>query len=410
MIWATVDPLYAHGLNLAVWVILIVRLVVAFAVLLNAVILMIWFERKAISDMQSRIGPQRWGPFGLLQTVADGIKLIFKEDLVPTEADRTVFKLAPFLVVIPAFITFAIVPIGGTLTIAGHVVELQAANPPMGILLLLAMSGISVYGVMLAGWSSGSKYPLLSSVRASAQMISYEAALGLTVVTVVLATGSLSTHDIVTSQSQGIWHWNLIRLGLIPFVIFVIAITAELNRPPFDVVEAESELVGGFHTEYSSFRFAIFFLAEYMNTITMSAVIVTLFLGGPAGWVPPVSHLRWVFPIAWFLLKTVTFAFIYVWFRASLPRFRYDQLMDLGWKRLIPLSLGWMIVVAGFLINRAWGFGMGALVLFAWTVLTRAFELGQVRERGATAVLPTVGERPLPGEVLRAHTDEEDPS
>ncbi|HVB70952.1 MAG TPA: NADH-quinone oxidoreductase subunit NuoH [Acidimicrobiales bacterium] len=410
MSWATVDPLYAHGLNLAVWVIVIVRLVAAFALLLNAVILMIWFERKAISDMQSRIGPQRWGPFGLLQTVADGIKLIFKEDLVPTEADRTVFKLAPFLVVIPAFITFAIVPIGGTLTIAGHVVELQAANPPMGILLLLAMSGISVYGVMLAGWSSGSKYPLLSSVRASAQMISYEAALGLTVVTVVLVTGSLSTHDIVTSQSQGIWHWNLIRLGLIPFVVFVIAITAELNRPPFDVVEAESELVGGFHTEYSSFRFAIFFLAEYMNTITMSAVIVTLFLGGPAGWVPPVSHLRWVFPIAWFLLKTVTFAFIYVWFRASLPRFRYDQLMDLGWKRLIPLSLGWMIVVAGFLINRAWGFGMGALVLFAWTVLTRAFELGQVRERGAAAVLPTVGERPLPGEVLRAHTDEEDPS
>jgi len=408
--FASVDPLYAHGLNLAVWVIVIVRLVVAFGVLLNAVILMIWFERKAISDMQSRIGPQRWGPFGLLQTVADGIKLIFKEDLVPAEADRTVFKLAPFLVVIPAFITFAIVPIGGTLKIAGHVVELQAANPPMGILLLLAMSGISVYGVMLAGWSSGSKYPLLSSVRASAQMISYEAALGLTVVTVVLATGSLSTHDIVTSQSHGVWHWNLIRLGLVPFVVFVIAITAELNRPPFDVVEAESELVGGFHTEYSSFRFAIFFLAEYMNTITMSAVIVTLFLGGPAGWVPPVSHLRWVFPIAWFLLKTVTFAFIYVWFRASLPRFRYDQLMDLGWKRLIPLSLGWMIIVAGFLINRAWGFGMGALVLFAWTVLTRAFELGQGRERGAAAVLPTVGERPLPGEVLRAHTDEEDRS
>jgi NADH-quinone oxidoreductase subunit H len=407
MSWASVDPLYAHGLNLAVWVILVVRLVVAFAVLLNAVILMIWFERKAISDMQSRIGPQRWGPFGLLQTLADGIKLIFKEDLVPAEADRTVFKLAPYLVVIPAFITFAIVPIGGTMTIAGHTVELQAANPPMGILIMLAMSGISVYGVMLAGWSSGSKYPLLSSVRASAQMISYEAALGLTVVTIVLATGSLSTHDIVASQAQGVWHWNVLRLGIIPFVVFIIAITAELNRPPFDVVEAESELVGGFHTEYSSFRFAIFFLAEYMNTITMSAVIVTLFFGGPAGWVPPVSHLRWVFPIAWFLVKTVAFAFCYVWFRASLPRFRYDQLMDLGWKRLIPLSLGWMIVVAGFLINRAWGFAMAAVVLLAWTVLSRAFELGQGRERGAHAVLPTVGERPLPGEVLRSRTDEE---
>ncbi len=197
---------------------------------------------------------------------------------------------------IPAFVTFAIVPIGGTLHVAGHPIELQVANPPVGILVLLAMSGISVYGVMLAGWSSGSKYPLLSSVRATAQMISYEAALGMTVVTVVLATGSLTTHDIVASQSHGLWHWNLIRLGVVPFVIFVIAITAELNRPPFDVVEAESELVGGFHTEYSSFRFAIFFLAEYMNTITMSAVIVTLFLGGPAGWVPPVPHLKWALP------------------------------------------------------------------------------------------------------------------
>ncbi|MGH9019921.1 MAG: complex I subunit 1/NuoH family protein, partial [Acidimicrobiales bacterium] len=306
----------------------------------------------------------------------------------------------------PAFVTFAIVPIGGTLHIAGHAVELQAANPPVGILVLLAMSGISVYGVMLAGWSSGSKYPLLSSVRATAQMISYEAALGMTVVTVVLATGSLTTHDIVNSQAHGLWHWNLIRLGVVPFVVFVIAITAELNRPPFDVVEAESELVGGFHTEYSSFRFAIFFLAEYMNTITMSAIIVTLFLGGPAGWVPPVSHLRWVFPVVWFLAKTTAFAFAYVWFRASLPRFRYDQLMDLGWKRLIPLSLGWMLVVAGFLVSRAWGFSMAALVLIAWTVLSRAFELGTGRER-AHAVLPVVGERPLPGEVLRAHTDEE---
>jgi NADH-quinone oxidoreductase subunit H len=404
---AGADPIYAHGVSWAVLIIVVVRLVVAFAVLLNAVIVMIWFERKAISDMQSRIGPQRWGPFGLLQTLADGMKLIFKEDLVPAEADRVVFKVAPYLVLIPAFVTFAIVPIGGTLHVAGHPIELQAANPPVGILVLLAMSGISVYGVMLAGWSSGSKYPLLSSVRATAQMISYEAALGMTVVTVVLATGSLTTHDIVASQAHGVWHWNLIRLGVVPFVIFVIAITAELNRPPFDVVEAESELVGGFHTEYSSFRFAIFFLAEYMNTITMSAVIVTLFLGGPAGWVPPVPHLKWVFPVLWFVVKTSAFAFAYVWFRASLPRFRYDQLMDLGWKRLIPLSLGWMLVVAGFLVNRAWGFGMAAAVLLAWTVLGRAFDLGTGRER-RHAVLPAVGERPLPGEVLRAHTDEEE--
>lgn len=403
---SSVDPLYGAGhLTLAIFLIVVIRLVAAFSILMGSVIIMIWFERKTISDMQSRIGPQRWGPFGLLQTLADGIKLILKEDLIPAEADRFVFKLAPYLVVLPAFITFAIVPIGGTLTIAGHPVQLQAANPPMGILLLLAMSGISVYGVMLAGWSSGSKYPLLSSVRASAQMISYEAALGMTIVTIVLATGSLSMHDIVSAQAHGILHWNLIRLGVVPFVVFLIAITAELNRPPFDVVEAESELVGGFHTEYSSFRFAIFFLAEYMNTITMSAIMVTLFFGGPAGWVPNISHLRWVFPILWFLGKTVVFAFCYVWFRASLPRLRYDQLMDLGWKRLIPLSLGWMLIVAGFLISRAWGFIMAAAVLVAWTMLTRAFDLGHRRERSAASVLPVVGERPVPGEVLRAITD-----
>ena len=293
-LFAASDPLFNHGTgDWIVLLIVLVKILVGFGALMTAVIVMIWFERKAISDMQSRIGPQRWGPFGLLQTVADGLKLIGKEDLVPAEADVFVFKLAPYLVVIPAFITFALVPVGGTLHIAGHVVLLQMANPPMGILLMLAMSGISVYGVMLAGWSSGSKYPLLSSVRASAQMISYEAALGMTIVTVILVTGALTTHNIVLSQGGGIWHWNLIRLGFVPFAIFLIAITAELNRPPFDVVEAESELVGGFHTEYSSFRFAIFFLAEFMNTITMSAIMVTLFFGGPAGWVPPVAPVSY---------------------------------------------------------------------------------------------------------------------
>jgi NADH-quinone oxidoreductase subunit H len=402
---ATVDPLFVHGVTWVVVLIVLIKILVGFSVLMGSVILMIWFERKAISDMQSRIGPQRWGPFGLFQTVADGIKLIFKEDLVPAEADRFVFKLAPYLVLIPALVTFSIVPVGGTLAIAGHQVMLQVANPPVGILVLLAMSGISVYGVMLAGWSSGSKYPLLSSVRATAQMISYEAALGITIVTVVLITGSLSTHDIVTSQAHGIWHWNVIRLGVVPFVIFWMAITAELNRPPFDVVEAESELVGGFNTEYASFRFAIFYLAEFMNTITMSAIIVTLFFGGPAGWVPNVAHLKWLFPIAWFLIKTVAFCFCYVWFRAALPRFRYDQVMDLGWKRLIPLSLGWMIVVAGFLIAPAWGLVMMAAVLFSSVVLARAFELGASRSAGPDSILPVVGERPLRGEVLRSFND-----
>jgi len=401
---ATVDPLLAHGVNGwgVVVLILAIRVVAAFAVLMGSVILMIWFERKAISDMQSRIGPQRWGPFGLLQTLADGIKLFFKEDLIPAEADRFVFKLAPYLVLVPALITFSVVPVGGTLHIAGHPVLLQVANPPMGILVVLAMSGISVYGVMLAGWASGSKYPLLSSVRASAQMISYEAALGMTVVTIVLVTGSLSTHNIVTSQAHGFWHWNVIRLGIVPFFVFWTAITAELNRPPFDNVEGDSELVGGFNTEYSSLRFALFYLAEFMNTITMSAIIVTLFFGGPAGWVPPVAHLKWIFPILWFVLKTIVFCFAYIWLRAALPRFRYDQVMDLGWKRLIPLSLGWMLIVAGFLVSAAWGLIMASAVLLASVVLSRAFALGEGR---GTSVLGVVGRRPLPEDVLRRRTD-----
>ena len=221
-----------------------------------------------------------------------------------------------------------------------HTFELQVADPPIGILLVLAMSGIAVYGVMLAGWSSGSKYPLLGSVRASAQVISYEAALGMTVVTVVLVSHSLSTRAIVAAQSNGFWNWNLIRLGFVPFIFFMIAITAELTRPPFDLTEADSELVGGFHTEYSSMRFGMFYLAEFMNTITMSAVVVTLFFGGPNGYIFHWPGASIYMPIIYFLLKTVAFCFIYVWFRAALPRLRYDQLMDLGWKRLIPMTLG----------------------------------------------------------------------
>src|SRR5271167_1314944 len=347
------DPLLVHGVNGFGVILLIVaiKVLVAFAVLMVAVMLMIWFERKAIGDMQSRIGPQRWGPFGILQTLADGIKLFFKEDLVPRDANRFVFKMAPYLVLIPALLTFCIVPVGGLVAVAGHSFYLQVADPPIGILLLLAMSGISVYGVILAGWGSGSKYPLMSSVRASAQMISYEAALGLSTATVVLVAGTLSTTGIVAAQAHGFWHWNVIRLSVVPFVIFLVAITAEVNRPPFDTVEAESELVGGFHTEYSSIRFALFFLAEFMNTITMSAIMVTLFFGGPQGWHPDITYLNWLFPILWFLLKTTVFCFCYIWFRAALPRLRYDQLMSLGWKQLIPISLAWLLLIAGFRID-----------------------------------------------------------
>ena len=301
------DPLFAHGVDLGAVIIAAVKVVVAFGVLLVSVMLMIWFERKVISDMQNRIGPNRAGPFGILQTLADGIKLFFKEDLLPDRADRVVFKLAPYLALLPALLIFTIIPVGGVVIIAHHVVQLQVADPPIGILLLLALSSVSVYGTMLAGWSSGSKYPLLGSIRASAQMISYEAAMGLTIATVVVVTHSLSTRAIVVSQAASIWHWNVFRLGIVPFPLFLIAVTAELNRPPFDLTEGEQELVGGFHTEYSSLRFALFFLAEFMNTITMSAVIVTLFFGGPDG--PGFHFLRWLWPILWFAGKTLVFLY-----------------------------------------------------------------------------------------------------
>ena len=379
------DPLFSSGVDLGAFVIVLVKVLVAFGFLLVSVMLMIWFERKVISDMQNRIGPNRAGPFGLLQTLADGTKLFFKEDLLPERADRFVFRLAPFLSLIPAFLIFVIVPVGGIVTIAHHTVELQVADPPIGILLLLALSSVAVYGTMLAGWSSGSKYPLLGSVRASAQMISYEAALGLTVIAVVLESHSLSTRAIVQSQAQHFWQWNVIRLGFIPFIIFFIASTAELNRPPFDLAEGESELGGGFHTEYSSIRFALFFLAEFMNTITWSAVIVTLFFGGPDG--PGFHFLRWLWPILWFLGKTVIFLYAQVWIRASLPRLRYDQLMDLGWKKLIPLSLGWLIIVAGVIESTAWAFSLVVAVLIGGALLYQAVQVARRRRESRSSLL-----------------------
>ncbi|MEO7428442.1 MAG: complex I subunit 1 family protein, partial [Acidimicrobiales bacterium] len=305
---------------------------------------------------------------------------------------------------VPAFLVFSVIPIGGVFTeekqgvvrLFGHDTFLQLADPPIGILLFLASSSIAVYGVMLAGWSSGSKYPLLGSVRASAQMVSYEAALGMSVVTVVLLAGSLSTHDIVMSQAgHGFGpfpRWNLVVTGLVPFVIFVIAGTAELNRPPFDLVEAEQELVGGFHTEYSSIRFALFYLAEFMNTVTMSAIIVTLFLGGPAG--PTFFGPDWIWGPLWFLAKLMIFLFMFVWFRATLPRFRYDQLMDLGWKALIPLALGWLLLLATINVARdeAWNLPLVVAAGFvtmvvAYALLTAAISTAQRRRDEAEEVL-----------------------
>ena len=377
--------------------IVLLKVVVTFVILLVAVLFMIWFERKVHADMSNRLGPNRAGPFGMLQTLADGIKFFFKEDLIPDRADRRVFILAPFLSLVPAFLVFSVIPIGGVFTeekqgsveILGHDTWLQLADPPVGVLLILACSSIAVYGVMLAGWSSGSKYPLLGSVRASAQMVSYEAALGLSIVAVVLLAGSLSTHDIVLNQAGDGWgglvpRWNILVTGVVPFVIFLIAATAELNRPPFDLVEAEQELVGGFHTEYSSIRFALFFLAEFMNVVTMSAIIVTLFLGGPAG--PVLFGPDWIWGPVWFLGKLLIFLFIFVWFRATLPRFRYDQLMDLGWKALIPLSLGWMLLLATLNIahDRDWNIGVVAAVGFlaivvSYVLLTAAIRTARTR-------------------------------
>jgi NADH-quinone oxidoreductase subunit H len=387
------DPLLLGDVGLAEVLIVLLKVVICFVFLLVAVMFMIWFERKLISDMQNRIGPDIAGPWGIFQTFADGVKFFFKEDLKPIRADLGVFRLAPYLSIVPAFLVFAIVPIGGNfqgddqgvVTLFGHDTFLQVVDPPIGVLLFLALSSIAVYGVMLAGWSSGSKYPLLGSVRATSQMISYEAALGLSVAAVVLLTGSLSTHTIVDVQADSWKDWNILTAGVVPFVIFVLAATAELNRPPFDLVEAEQELVGGFHTEYSSIRFALFFLAEFMGVITMSAIIVTLFLGGPAGPTLFGPDLLWG-PI-WFLAKVFVFLFMFVWFRATLPRFRYDQLMDLGWKVMIPLALGWLLLLATIHIYRDRGWDMPGLllplaigavvILVAMLLLSRAVRAGK---------------------------------
>jgi NADH-quinone oxidoreductase subunit H len=378
-----VDPLLEGGIGGTEVLIVLLKTLVAFGLLLVSVILMIWFERKVISDLQNRVGPNKAGPWGLFQTLADGLKLIMKEDLIPDKADRRVFILAPFLSAVPAFVTFAVVPIGGgfdgerfgAVELFGHDTYVQLADPPIGVLLILAMSSIAVYGVMLAGWASGSKWPLLGAVRGTAQMISYEAALALAVVAVVLLAGSLSTHDIVVSQAGegydlgvlAIPGWNIIATGVVPFVIFLIAATAELNRPPFDLVEAEQELVGGFHTEYSSFRFALFYLAEFMNTITMSAIIVTLFFGGPAG--PNWFGAGWLSGLVWFFVKLMFFLFAFVWARATLPRFRYDQLMGIGWKVLIPLALGWLLLLAAVNIGRDEDWNGGVVVAVSLVVL-----------------------------------------
>lgn len=326
-----------------IWLILI-KVVGLFALGVVLTLFMINWERKVVGRMQHRPGPNRTGPGGWLQSLADGLKLAFKEDIMPAMADKKVYFIAPVISTIPAFVAFSVIPFGGEVTIFGEQTVLQLVDVPVGVLVVLACSSIGVYGIVLGGWASGSPYSLLGALRSAAQVISYEIALGLAVVGVVLYSGSLSTATIVGAQASGWYFWLLLP----SFVVFVIAMVGETNRAPFDLPEAESELVGGFHTEYSSLKFALFFLAEYVNMVTVSAMAVTLFLGGGM-WPWPLSFLNaygWMQFVA-FIIKVLLFLFVFIWLRGTLPRFRYDQFMKLGWKVLVPVMLVWIVAIFG---------------------------------------------------------------
>ena len=335
LLWFGLDP---------VWLI-ILKVIGIFVILVVVVLFTIWFERRVVARMQQRIGPNRTGPFGLLQSLMDGMKLAFKEEIFPTAADKAVFILAPILSVVPAYLAWAVIPFGPEVSIFGHTTPLQLTDFPVSVLYILAIASIGIYGVVLSGWASGSTYPLLGGLRSSAQMISYEIAMGLSFVAVFLFAGTMSTSSIVNGQTD-LWFGLLV---LPSFLIYATAMVGETNRAPFDLPEAESELVGGFHTEYSTMKFALFFLAEYINMVTVSAVAVTLFLGGwRAPW--PISiwsgaNEGW-YPMIWFFLKVFIFIFIFIWLRGTLPRFRYDQFMRFGWKVLIPISVLWILIIA----------------------------------------------------------------
>ncbi|SNR70044.1 NADH dehydrogenase subunit H [Haloechinothrix alba] len=333
--------------NDPLWLVLLkVVLLFGFGVLMT--LFMIVWERKVVARMQHRSGPNRVGPGGWLQSLADGIKLAFAEEIIPANADKKVYFIAPVISAATAFATFSVIPFAPQVEIFGHTTYLQLIDIPVGVLVVLAASAIGVYGIVLGGWASGSPYPLLGSLRSAAQVISYEIAMGLSLVAVILYAQSLSTGDIVDAQVDG---WFAFLL-LPSFVIFLISIVGETNRAPFDLPEAESELVGGFHTEYSSLKFALFFLAEYVMIVSLSAFTVTLFLGGyMAPW--PLSMIGdgmlnegW-WPFLWFVLKCLVIMFLFIWLRGTLPRFRYDQFMRLGWKVLIPVNLAWIVLIAG---------------------------------------------------------------
>ncbi|MFF2074698.1 NADH-quinone oxidoreductase subunit NuoH [Kitasatospora sp. NPDC058162] len=400
------------------WWLVLLKAVFCFVFLLLTVLVAIVWERKVVAWMQLRIGPNRHGPWGLLQSLADGVKLALKEDLVVKGSDKVVYILAPIVCAIPAFMAFAVIPFGppgNEVSIFGTRTPLQLTDFPVALLYVLATASVGIYGIVLAGWSSGSTYPLLGGLRSSAQMISYEIAMGLSFAAVFVYSGSMSTSEIVAHQQP---KWFAVLLP-VSFIVYIIAMVGETNRAPFDLPEAEGELVGGFNTEYSSLKFAMFMLAEYVNMVTVSAVASTLFLGGwRAPW--PVStfweganHGWW--PMLWITLKIQLLLFFFIWLRGTLPRLRYDQFMKLGWKVLIPVSLVWLVLIASVRALRNEGYGFGDVVLYVGAPVGVVLLLVLVRdffrkESGEEQPAPPSGEfdpmaggypvPPLPGQVL----------
>ena len=361
------------------WIITLKALIV-FIVCVVLTIMSVWGERRIVARMQMRVGPNRVGKFGLIQALADGVKLALKEDLIPAAADKVVFIIAPIISATAAFMAFAVMPLTGPVNFFGEETVMQLTDLPVGVLYVLAIASVGVYGIVLAGWSSGSTYPLLGGLRSSAQVISYEIAMGLSLVAVFIYSGSMSTSAIVQAQQETWWY----GLVLFPsFVIYAISMVGETNRAPFDLAEAEGELVGGFHTEYSSLKFALFFLAEYVNIIAVSALATTLFLGGYHA-IPGLGFTeQWLggwFTLIWFFIKVLFFFFIFVWLRGTLPRLRYDQFMQFGWKVLIPVSLLWILVVATLRIisttsqSRVVTFGFAGVVVLIVLGISTAFE------------------------------------
>lgn len=367
------------------WWLMVVKAVAVFAFLLLTVLVAILVERKLLGRMQMRYGPNRVGPFGLLQSLVDGVKLALKEGLTPAGVDKPIYLLAPIIAVIPAVVAFAVIPLGPVVSVFGHNTPLQLTDLPVAVLYVLAVTSIGVYGIVLAGWSSGSAYPLLGGLRSSAQVISYEIAMALCFAAVFIYAGTMSTSGIVDAQTNT-WY---VFLLLPSFVVYLISMVGETNRAPFDLPEAEGELVGGFHTEYSSLKFAMFMLAEYVNMVTVSALASTLFLGGwRAPW--PISMIDaantgW-WPLLWFTAKVWAFLFAFMWLRATLPRLRYDQFMAIGWKLLIPVSLVWILTIAA--MHSAGIDGVGPNLIAAAVLLTVVVSLLKLRAKRTRRDIP----------------------